>query len=92
MMGPSQKKNVETRLKRIAGQVDGIQRMVAEDRYCVDVLLQISAVRAALSKVSGILLESHIHTCVTKAFDSDDPAERDEKIAELVRIFGKNGG
>ncbi len=90
MLDSDGKKNVEARLKRALGQVSGIQRMVDDDRYCVDVLLQISAARAALAKVSKLLLESHIHTCVAGAFDGDDQSEREAKIAELVRVFEKN--
>ena len=90
MMTPATKQNLEARLKRVAGQVAGIQRMVEDDRYCVDVLMQIAAARAALAKVSKLLLESHIHTCVTGAFASDDEDDRAAKIAELVRVFDKN--
>lgn len=89
-MDEDSKAKVEARLKRVAGQVAGVQRMVEDDRYCVDVLMQISAARAALAKVGKILLESHISTCVTEAFESEDPGERDAKIAELIRIFDKN--
>lgn len=89
MMDKETKASVEARLKRISGQVAGIQRMVDEDRYCVDVLTQISAARAALAKVSKILLESHINTCVTRAFDSRDEADRQAKMAELIRIFDR---
>ena len=90
MMDSDTKSKVEARLKRVAGQVAGIERMVEGDRYCVDVLLQISAARAALAKVSKILLESHIHTCVRGAFESEDEDERAAKIAELTRVFDKN--
>jgi DNA-binding FrmR family transcriptional regulator len=90
MMDPETKVKVEARLKRVAGQVAGIERMIEDDRYCVDVLLQISAVRAALAKVGKIMLEAHIRTCVTEAFESDDADDRDAKIAELVRVFDKN--
>ena len=90
MMTPETKEKVEARLMRIAGQVSGIQRMVEGDRYCVDVLMQISAARAALAKVSKMLLDSHIQTCVTGAFESNDEDERAAKIAELVRVFEKN--
>ena len=92
MMTPENKKGVESRLSRVAGQVAGVQRMVEDDRYCVDVLMQIAAVRAALGKVSKLLLESHIETCVVGAFDSDDAEDRAAKIAELMRIFDKNVG
>ena len=90
MMSHETKEKVEARLKRVSGQVAGIQRMVDADRYCVDVLIQISAARAALAKVGAMLLESHIHTCVTSAFESDDENDRAVKIEEMVRIFEKN--
>ena len=90
MMTTETKDKVEARLRRVAGQVAGVQRMVEEDRYCVDVLIQISAVRAALSKVSKMMLESHIKTCVTGAFENDDEHDREAKIEELVRVFEKN--
>jgi CsoR family transcriptional regulator, copper-sensing transcriptional repressor len=90
MMGPEEKKKVRARLNRVAGQVSGIQRMVDDDRYCVDVMLQISAARAALAKVSKLLLESHIQTCVADAFDSDRVADREAKIRELVAVFDKS--
>lgn len=90
MMSPDTKEKIEARLKRVSGQVSGIQKMVEDDRYCIDVLMQISAARAALAKVSKMLLESHIQTCVTGAFESDDEDDRTAKIAELVRVFEKN--
>ena len=90
MMSQETKENVESRLRRVAGQLSGIQRMVEGDRYCIDVLMQISAVRAALAKVSKLLLESHIQTCVTGAFESDDDDDRAAKIKELVRVFERN--
>ena len=88
-MDAKTKKSVQTRIRRIAGQVGGIQKMVDDERYCVDVLTQINAARAALAKVSAIMLESHLTTCVTTAFHSDDPADQAAKIAELVAVFDK---
>ena len=64
--------------------------MVDEDRYCIDVLLQIAAARAALAKAGKILLEAHIETCVVGAFENKDAHDQAEKIAELVRVFDKN--
>ncbi|NVB38044.1 metal-sensitive transcriptional regulator [Pseudenhygromyxa sp. WMMC2535] len=90
MMDPQTKGKVEARLKRVAGQVAGVQRMVEDDRYCIDVLLQISAARAALAKVGKILLESHVRTCVKSAFESEDDQKRDAKIAELIQVFDKH--
>jgi DNA-binding FrmR family transcriptional regulator len=90
VMDNDTRQQVEARLARVAGQVAGIQRMVEGDRYCVDILTQIAAARAALAKVGKALLESHIQTCVTGAFESDDASDRQAKIDELVRIFDRN--
>ena len=91
MMDEETKEKVQRRLKRAAGQVQGIQRMVDEDRYCVDVLLQISAARAALAKVGQMMLAQHLQTCVKGAFDASDPDDQQAKIDELVRLFEKMG-
>jgi DNA-binding FrmR family transcriptional regulator len=80
------KADLTARLKRIAGQVGGIQRMVEEDRYCVDIVQQVSAARAALAKVSRALLAGHLETCVSDAF-AIGGRERREKLEELVRLF-----
>jgi CsoR family transcriptional regulator, copper-sensing transcriptional repressor len=74
------KQQVQDRLRRIEGQVRGIQRMVEEDRYCIDVLTQVSAARAALEKVALVLLADHTEHCVTEAIRAGDGAE---KISEL---------
>ena len=89
MLDATTKTKVQARLKRAAGQVAGVQRMVDDDRYCVDVIQQISAVRAALGKVSEMMLAQHMETCVSHAFESDDPAERRAKIDELLAVFTK---
>ncbi len=89
MMNDETRTQVDRRLKRAAGQVAGIQKMVENDRYCVDVLIQIAAARAALAKVSQILLESHIQTCVVGAMSSDDTDDQQAKIAELLHVFDK---
>ena len=73
------------RLSRIEGQVRGIERMVEDDRYCIDVLTQISAVQAALDKVALGLLDDHVHNCVERAA----PGERPEKSDELVAAVGR---
>ena len=73
------------RLARIEGQVRGIERMVQEDRYCIDVLTQISAVQAALDKVALGLLDGHAHTCVIGA----DPDQRDERTEEMMAAVGR---
>lgn len=84
------KEALRRRLNRIAGQVEGIQRMIDNDRYCVDVMTQVSATRAALAKVSGLLLETHLQHCVHEAFSADNPGAKEEKITELLHLFDKN--
>jgi DNA-binding FrmR family transcriptional regulator len=74
------------RLRRIEGQIRGIEGMVDEDRYCIDVLTQISAAQAALDKVALGLLDDHAHHCVTGA---ESATERDEKTGELMAAVGR---
>ena len=85
------KDKVQRRLKKIAGQVAGIQRMIDDDRYCIDVVMQVSAVRAALSRVGEAILERHFQTCLTEAFESGTDRDRQEKIAELMKVFARHG-
>ena len=75
------------RLSRIEGQVRGISRMVEEDRYCVDIVTQISAVRAALRKVEEEVLKQHIEHCVEHAISSGDAEEQRTKVAELMELL-----
>lgn len=91
MIDDATKKDLERRLARIAGQVAGIQRMVDEDRYCIDVILQVSAARAALAKVGRIALERHFETCLVDAFESGDARARRKKIEELMEVFARHG-
>lgn len=84
MRTEEEKKQLIQRLKRVEGQVRGIQKMVEEDRYCVDVLVQVSAINAALKKVGFQLLEDHTKGCVTKAVQDGDG---DEAIDELLKVF-----
>lgn len=75
------------RLNRIAGQVDGIRRMIAEERHCADILTQIRAARAALKTVEANVLETHLQSCVRDAMSGGDKAEIDAKIEELKDLF-----
>jgi DNA-binding FrmR family transcriptional regulator len=75
------------RLQSIDGHVRGIQRMVEEDQYCIDVIKQIDAVQAALRKVQEIILDNHLHTCVTTAIRGDDPERREAVIDEILGVF-----
>ena len=80
------KEQLLRRLARIEGQVGGVARMVAEDRYCIDVLTQISAVQAALDKVALGLLDDHAQHCVLGAADGDRAAKTDELMASVGRL------
>ena len=77
------------RLRRIAGQVQGIQRMIDERKYCIDILTQIQAARSALRAVELQILKKHVDHCVRDAFASGSPAEADRKMDELLRVMKK---
>ena len=85
------KKKLLARLRRAEGQLAAVRRMVDEDDYCVDTLLQISATCGALNKVGQILLESHIENCVSHAFATGDAKERKRKVDELMDVFARYG-
>ncbi|MEQ8857570.1 MAG: metal-sensitive transcriptional regulator [Pseudomonadales bacterium] len=75
------------RLKKIEGQVRGIARMIEDDRYCIDVLQQVAAVKSALVKVESEILKSHAATCVDEAIVSGDADDQRRKFQELVKLF-----
>ncbi|KPL80349.1 metal-sensitive transcriptional regulator [Herpetosiphon geysericola] len=75
------------RLKSIEGHVRGVQRMLEEDAYCIDVLRQTLAIRRALEKVDALVLERHLATCVTNAIRSPNEGEREQAITEILEIF-----
>ena len=77
------------RLKRIEGQVRGVAQMVANDRYCIDILHQVQAVKAALAKVETAILKDHASCCVAEAIASGDAAEQRVKCNELVDLFDR---
>jgi DNA-binding FrmR family transcriptional regulator len=79
------------RLRRIEGQVGGIQRMVAAEAYCVDILFQLAAVRGAVEQVQKLLLGRHIESCVADAMRSGRARARREKIDELLEVFSRLG-
>jgi DNA-binding FrmR family transcriptional regulator len=80
------------RLRRIEGQVQGLQRMIGNSASCVDILLQISAAQGALEQVQKLLLGRHIESCVADAFRAGSRGDRQRKIEELVEVFGRFGG
>ncbi|MGH7476404.1 MAG: metal-sensitive transcriptional regulator [Longimicrobiales bacterium] len=75
------------RLRRIEGQVRGVQRMVEEERYCADILVQISAVHEALRGVGKLLMRNHLEHCVSTALRSDDPVEAERTYGEVLELM-----
>ena len=84
------KASVQKRLSRIEGQVRGLSKMVDEDRYCIDIVTQISAVRAALRRVEEEVLRDHVAHCVEHAISSGNKADQREKIAELMAVISRS--
>ncbi len=83
------KASCKKRLNRIEGQVRGLSKMVDEDRYCIDLVTQISAVRTALRRVEEEILRDHVAHCVEHAINSGDKADQRRKIAELMDVVGR---
>jgi len=86
---PHHDPNLLHRLARIQGQVGGIARMIEDDRYCIDILTQLQAIKSALKKVEDELLKSHSNHCVAHAIKSGDVKDARKKFAELVDLFSK---
>jgi DNA-binding FrmR family transcriptional regulator len=74
-------------LQIIEGHVRGIQRMLGEDQYCIDVIKQINAVQSALNRVAQTILEEHLQSCLTSAVRGDDKKKRDRVLKEIVEVF-----
>ncbi|BAJ63295.1 MULTISPECIES: metal-sensitive transcriptional regulator [Anaerolinea] len=75
------------RLKIVEGHIRGIQKMLEEDAYCIDVIRQIQAVQSSLNKVSTLLLEQHLNSCVITAVQGEDPKERERVLKEISDVF-----
>lgn len=86
-MDDATKKAVSQRLASSAGHIKGIERMVEADAYCIDVIQQIQAVQGALNKVSALILDRHLRSCVTTAIRGDDPTERERVLEEVTSVF-----
>jgi len=89
MMDADTKSKALGRLRRIEGQIQGIQRMVDEEQYCVDILLQLSAVQGAVAQVQKLVLGQHIESCVSDAIRSGTTRERQKKVGELLDVFSR---
>jgi DNA-binding FrmR family transcriptional regulator len=88
-MGKNAKASCVRRLSRIEGQVRGLARMVEDERYCIDIVTQIAAVRAALRRVEEEVLREHISHCVEHAIVSGNAAEQRRKVAELMDVLSR---
>jgi CsoR family transcriptional regulator, copper-sensing transcriptional repressor len=86
---PETKKSLKGRLARVEGQVRGLAQMVEQDRYCIDVVTQVRAARAALAKVEQLILSDHLGSCVEAAIVSGDPTQQRAKVAELIDVLGR---
>jgi DNA-binding FrmR family transcriptional regulator len=82
-------KDVTLRLKNVEGHIRGIERMVDDGAYCIDVIQQIQAAQAALSKISSAILDNHLNSCVITAIRGDDPVERERVLREIHDVFEK---
>lgn len=87
--GIEAQQEILNRLRSAAGHISGIERMVQDDKYCIDILHQVQAVQAALNKVSLLLLDDHMHHCVTDAIRSEDSKERERVLTEIRDVFAK---
>jgi DNA-binding FrmR family transcriptional regulator len=85
------KESVLRRLNRVGGQIGGIARMVGDDRYCIDIVTQIGAVRAALRKIEEEVLRDHVAHCVEHAIRSGDRKDQRRKITELMDVVSRSG-
>ncbi len=88
MRGTNEKKAIINRLNRIKGQIDGIKRMVDEDKYCNDIMIQLSAVEKAVNSLSNYILENHLYSCVSKDLENGNLEILDELIS-LFKRFNK---
>ncbi len=86
-MDTKTEKTLKRRIASAAGHLKGIERMVDEDAYCIDIIQQVQAVQAALNKINTILLDNHLKTCVTEAIQGDDPQQREQMLGELSAVF-----
>ena len=82
-----QKQQLLNRLKTVEGHVRGVQRMVEEDAYCIDILKQTQAIQRALEKFSSLILTNHLNGCVTTALRGEEPQERERVVHELLQVF-----
>ncbi|MFN8424136.1 MAG: metal-sensitive transcriptional regulator [Anaerolineae bacterium] len=86
-MNAATKPSIQRRLKSIEGHVRGVSRMVEEDAYCIDVIQQVRAVQAALDRVTDLILEDHLNSCLVTAIRGEDPDARERVLSEVLDVF-----
>lgn len=79
--------DVVKRLRNVEGHIRGIQRMVEQDAYCIDIIRQVQAAQSALNKVSQIVLEDHMHSCLITAIQGEDAGERERVLQEIAEVY-----
>lgn len=89
MLVDDERKDLRQRLKKVSGQINGIDKMIEEGRYCVDIIQQILAARAALNKVALIILESHAKSCVVNAVKADKAEQSIDELLAVIKQFNK---
>jgi DNA-binding FrmR family transcriptional regulator len=89
-MDAKRKTDVMRRIKSVAGHLKGVEKMLDEDAYCIDVINQIQAIQAALSKINVQILDDHMRGCLTTAVRGDDAGERERMLAEIAAVFEKS--
>lgn len=90
-MEADKKKEILNRLKSVEGHIRGIQKMVEDDLYCIDIMNQVKAVQKALEQVNVLTLENHMNSCVTAAVRSENEKERAKVIQEIIDLFKMTG-
>jgi len=90
-VGDERTTDIVRRLRSVEGHVRGVERMVEEGAYCIDVVNQIVAIQRALKKVSGLVLDQHLHSCVTDAMQGTDASARERVLGELLEVFEATG-
>lgn len=89
-MNDESRRDLVNRLRSIQGHLKGIERMVEEDQYCMDILAQTEAVSRALAKLDALILRNHLNTCVTTAIRGDNAEDRERVLGELMRVYEKS--
>ena len=88
-MNSMQAKEATTRLKKIEGQIRGIMKMIGDKRYCIDILSQTRAVVSGIRKVEDLIMQAHLHTCVSASMKSDNEQDKNQKILEIMDVLSK---